>query len=152
MFIFRAQKYLFTPILFMGADVNHPDPGDMKSPSIAAVCANVDNHPNRYIGIEMVQRSRMETLVDLKRAVKHSLISYYRNTRLKPDKIIFYRDGVSEGQFNEVRWNIYFCLLLALVSNFLGFDQGDIRHSDRMSRIGSKLQASNHVHRRSKTP
>jgi len=97
-----AQKYLFTPILFMGADVNHPDPGDMKSPSVAAVCANIDNHPNRYIGIEMVQRSRMETLGNLKQAVKHSLISYYRNTRLKPDKIVFYRDGVSEGQFNEI--------------------------------------------------
>jgi len=97
-----AQKYLFTPILFMGADVNHPDPGDTKSPSIAAVCSNADNHPNQYVGFEMIQRSRLEILDDLKKAVKHSLFSYYRNTRLKPDKIIFYRDGVSEGQFKEV--------------------------------------------------
>lgn len=99
---FSAQKYLFTPILFVGADVTHPDPGDMKSPSITAVCSNIDNHPNKYIGFEMVQRNRLEIISQLKTAIKQSLISYYRNTRLKPDKLIFYRDGVSEGQFNEV--------------------------------------------------
>uniref|UniRef100_A0A0K8RHS9 Putative translation initiation factor 2c eif-2c n=1 Tax=Ixodes ricinus TaxID=34613 RepID=A0A0K8RHS9_IXORI len=34
--------------------------------------------------------------------VKEALRAFYRKTRQKPRKIIFYRDGVSEGQFAEV--------------------------------------------------
>ena len=35
--------------------------------------------------------------------VKELLIEFYRaNRKLKPTKIIFYRDGVSEGQFDQV--------------------------------------------------
>lgn len=35
--------------------------------------------------------------------LKEMLLSYYkRNKSGKPEQIIFYRDGVSEGQFKEV--------------------------------------------------
>ena len=34
--------------------------------------------------------------------VKDMLITFYKKTRFKPLSIIFYRDGVSEGQFKEV--------------------------------------------------
>jgi len=35
--------------------------------------------------------------------VKELLIEFYKaNRKLKPSKIIFYRDGVSEGQFDQV--------------------------------------------------
>jgi len=35
--------------------------------------------------------------------VRELLIQFYRSTRHKPVRIIFYRDGVSEGQFRQVR-------------------------------------------------
>ena len=35
--------------------------------------------------------------------VREMLIHFYQTTRFKPSKIIFYRDGVSEGQFQQVR-------------------------------------------------
>ena len=35
--------------------------------------------------------------------VREMLIQFYQTTRFKPSKIIFYRDGVSEGQFQQVR-------------------------------------------------
>ena len=35
--------------------------------------------------------------------VRELLIQFYRSTRHKPMRIIFYRDGVSEGQFRQVR-------------------------------------------------
>ena len=34
--------------------------------------------------------------------VKNLLISFYRVNNSKPSRIIFFRDGVSEGQFREV--------------------------------------------------
>ena len=37
--------------------------------------------------------------------VRELLIQFYRSTRHKPVRIIFYRDGVSEGQFRQVRKN-----------------------------------------------
>ena len=35
--------------------------------------------------------------------VREMLIQFYQTTRFKPSKIIFYRGGVSEGQFQQVR-------------------------------------------------
>ena len=34
--------------------------------------------------------------------VRELLIQFYRSTRFKPTRVIFYRDGVSEGQFSQV--------------------------------------------------
>lgn len=34
--------------------------------------------------------------------VKNQLLQFYRKTQFKPQRIIFYRDGVSYGQFKEV--------------------------------------------------
>lgn len=39
---------------------------------------------------------------DLAAMVKSLLISFYRVNNSKPSRIIFFRDGVSEGQFREV--------------------------------------------------
>ncbi|CAN0505226.1 unnamed protein product, partial [Ectocarpus sp. 8 AP-2014] len=39
---------------------------------------------------------------DLASMVKNLLISFYRVNNAKPARIIFFRDGVSEGQFREV--------------------------------------------------
>ena len=33
---------------------------------------------------------------------KALLIDFYRMTRVKPQRIVFYRDGVSDGQFEAV--------------------------------------------------
>ncbi len=35
--------------------------------------------------------------------IKDLLKSFYRSSSLKPKRLIFYRDGVSEGQFAEVQ-------------------------------------------------
>ena len=44
-----------------------------------------------------------EIIVELGSMVREMLIQFYQTTRFKPSKIIFYRDGVSEGQFQQVR-------------------------------------------------
>ena len=44
--------------------------------------------------------------------VREMLIDFYKSTRFKPHRIIFYRDGVSEGQFQQVRsmYNVVTCV------------------------------------------
>nr|GEX56115.1 protein argonaute 5 [Tanacetum cinerariifolium] len=61
-------------------------------------------HPHRQEIIEDLYSS----YVDAKMGVVHTsmirdhLIAFWRSTRHKPARIIFYRDGVSKGQFNHV--------------------------------------------------
>ncbi|CAB1333518.1 unnamed protein product, partial [Coregonus sp. 'balchen'] len=96
------------PIIFLGADVTHPPAGDGKKPSIAAVVGSMDAHPSRYCATVRVQRPRQEVIQDLASMVRELLIQFYKSTRYKPTRIIFYRDGVSEGQFRQV---LYYELL-----------------------------------------
>lgn len=62
----------------------------------------MDAHPSRYSSTVRVQKHRQENIEDLANMVKDLLIAFYRSTGFKPARIIFYRDGVSEGQFNFV--------------------------------------------------
>ena len=92
------------PVIIFGADVTHPRAGDTTSPSIAAVVASMDVSASKFKGKHHVQKHRQEIIADLKEMAKGLLLDFYRaNHKLKPTRIIFYRDGVSEGQFNEVR-------------------------------------------------
>ncbi|MGH0151680.1 UNVERIFIED_CONTAM: hypothetical protein FKN15_019751 [Acipenser sinensis] len=90
------------PVIFLGADVTHPPAGDGKKPSIAAVVGSMDAHPSRYCATVRVQQHRQEIIQDLAAMVRELLIQFYKSTRFKPTRIIFYRDGISEGQFNQV--------------------------------------------------
>lgn len=63
----------------------------------------MDAHPSRYCATVRVQRPRQEVIQDLASMVRELLIQFYKSTHYKPTRIIFYRDGVSEGQFRQVR-------------------------------------------------
>ena len=43
-----------------------------------------------------------ETIRDLRDTTRLLLLQYYRSTKQKPNRIFYFRDGVSEGQFAEV--------------------------------------------------
>ncbi|XP_023801161.1 protein argonaute-2-like, partial [Cyanistes caeruleus] len=66
------------------------------------VVGSMDAHPNRYCATVRVQQHRQEIIQDLAAMVRELLIQFYKSTRFKPTRIIFYRDGVSEGQFQQV--------------------------------------------------
>ncbi|KAL8263040.1 hypothetical protein R6Q59_024389 [Mikania micrantha] len=102
------------PTIIFGADVTHPSPGEDSSPSIAAVVASMDwPQVTKYKALVSAQSHRQEIIKDLytKNGANHGglirelLISFKKSTGHKPHRIIFYRDGVSEGQFNEVLLN-----------------------------------------------
>jgi eukaryotic translation initiation factor 2C len=104
------------PTIIFGADVTHPSPGEDSSASIAAVVASMDwPEVTKYRALVSAQNHRDEIIEDLYRTeanaqkgiehkgmIRELLISFRRSTGQKPHRIIFYRDGVSEGQFNQV--------------------------------------------------
>jgi len=104
------------PTIIFGADVTHPHPGEDLSPSIAAVVASQDwPEVTKYAGLVCAQAQRQELIQDLFQTwvdpqkglctggmIRELLISFRRATGQKPLRIIFYRDGVSEGQFYQV--------------------------------------------------
>lgn len=98
-----------TPVIIIGADVSHPSPGDRIRPSIAACVGSLDATPSKFHASVRIQmesaeaKGRIEIIKDLKEMVKELLRAFRRATAHKPQRIIFYRDGVSEGQFLEVR-------------------------------------------------
>ncbi|GMH03924.1 hypothetical protein Nepgr_005763 [Nepenthes gracilis] len=104
------------PTIIFGADVTHPNPGEDSSPSIAAVVASQDwPEVTKYAGLVSAQAHRQELIQDLFKTwqdpvrgtvsagmIKELLISFRRSSGHKPQRIIFYRDGVSEGQFYQI--------------------------------------------------
>ncbi|KFH71161.1 hypothetical protein MVEG_04007 [Podila verticillata NRRL 6337] len=95
---FLTQK----PTILFGADVSHPAPGDMTRPSIASLVGSMDHKAARYAATVRVQTARTESIADLGGMVVELLKTFYQTCGQKPDRILFYRDGVSEGQFAEV--------------------------------------------------
>ncbi|KAL9268774.1 argonaute PNH1-like protein [Drosera capensis] len=104
------------PTIIFGADVTHPEKGEDSSPSIAAVVASQDwPEATKYAGLVSAQSHRQEIIQDLYKTwqdpqlgtvsggmIRELLLSFKRATGQKPLRIIFYRDGVSDGQFYHV--------------------------------------------------
>ncbi|XP_021732844.1 protein argonaute 5-like isoform X1 [Chenopodium quinoa] len=92
------------PTIIFGADVTHAQPGEDSSASIAAVVASMDwPGVTKYRGLVRAQGHREEIIKDLYACARELLIAFYKaNNRQKPERIIFFRDGVSEGQFAQV--------------------------------------------------
>ncbi|KAL1082033.1 hypothetical protein V6Z11_D09G106600 [Gossypium hirsutum] len=104
------------PTIIFGACVSHPPPGEDSSSSIAAVVASMDwPELTKYRGVVSAQTDRVEIIQDLYKQtkdpqkglveggmVRELLVAFFKSTRQKPSRIIFYRDGVSEGQFSQV--------------------------------------------------
>jgi hypothetical protein len=90
------------PTIVFGADVTHPGIGDRLSRSVAAVVASMDPHCTKFSSSISAQASRQEVIVDLQTIVMNQLRNFFSATKHKPARIIFYRDGVSEGQFGHI--------------------------------------------------
>ncbi|KAI8359267.1 Piwi domain-containing protein [Mortierella sp. GBAus27b] len=91
------------PTMIIGADVTHPAPGEIK-PSVVAVVGSMDREGFRFAGRLKVQDPRLEVrIIDgLKFMIFQLLSQFHEKNRVWPERILFYRDGVSEGQFAEV--------------------------------------------------
>ncbi|XP_046635455.1 protein argonaute-2-like isoform X1 [Daphnia pulicaria] len=110
---FRPKMLLNEQVIIMGADVTHPgaDQQDSGKPSIAAVVGSVDPRASQYCCEIRIQKSKQEYIEDMETMVYNLLRKFNRvsgaTSTGKPQRIIFYRDGVSEGQFAKVlEWEL----------------------------------------------
>ena len=105
---YRPRMLLSEQVIIMGADVTHPgaDRQEAGKPSIAAVVGSVDPRASQYCAEIRIQQSKQECIEDMEGMVYNILRKFnrtnYSTSTGKPQRIIFFRDGVSEGQFAKV--------------------------------------------------
>ena len=110
--------------IIFGIDVTHPSPNSAKgAPSIACVVANTDatlfhwpgsirsqaarqemvGSAKTKTGSQEAQTMRRETVDELKDMVVERMKLWQKKNQTRlPDRVVIYRDGVSEGQFKLV--------------------------------------------------
>ncbi|KAL9901444.1 LOW QUALITY PROTEIN: protein argonaute-2-like [Glossina fuscipes fuscipes] len=99
-------KELLQPIsnvMFMGADVTHPSPDQRHIPSVVGVAASHDAYGACYNMQYRLQRSTVEEIEDMKSITEYHLNVYKSYQNRYPAHIIYYRDGVSDGQFPKIK-------------------------------------------------
>uniref|UniRef100_A0A7N0UAI9 Argonaute 2 n=1 Tax=Kalanchoe fedtschenkoi TaxID=63787 RepID=A0A7N0UAI9_KALFE len=96
---FEREKH----VMLVGADVNHPSSNDVTVPSIAAVVATM-NWPgaNKYAARVRAQTHRCEKILNFSDMCLDLVKTYEGINSARPDRIVIFRDGVSESQFDMV--------------------------------------------------
>lgn len=99
-------------VMIVGLDVTHPSPGSSDSaPSIAGMVANYDSDLGQWPAAWAFQQKSKEEVAGKRSETVQKLLKQHlnrwhdKNNGTLPDKILVYRDGVSEGQFQLVRDN-----------------------------------------------
>ncbi|CEL59560.1 Protein argonaute-2 (Fragment) OS=Oryctolagus cuniculus GN=EIF2C2 PE=1 SV=2 [Rhizoctonia solani AG-1 IB] len=98
-FIPRQAFQWDRPTMVMGGDVSHPPPGSRGHPSISAVVGSMDINSCQYAADSNVQASREERIMGLKQTTIKLIKSFAAANNIPPQHILFFRDGLSEGQF-----------------------------------------------------
>ncbi|RHZ51595.1 hypothetical protein Glove_476g12 [Diversispora epigaea] len=97
---FKSKK-----AMIMGADVYHPGPIEKANghPSVAAVCASMNSDVTKYASrYRLNEILKNETIEKLSEMTEELLDEFKKRNQYLPDHIIFYRDGVAEGQFEKI--------------------------------------------------
>lgn len=101
-FVDRLPVFSDKPTLICGADVTHAHAGSA-APSVAAVVTSTDAKATKYRTFLSAQPSRVEIIQDMEKIIGDAIEAFRTQLQRYPERIIFFRDGVSSGQFKEVR-------------------------------------------------
>ena len=89
--------------MMVGIDVTHPSPGSgVSAPSVAAMVASSDKNLAQWPAEIRVNPARQEKVDTLSSMLQEHLMYWYRKHEEYPEKLLIYRDGVSEGQYQMV--------------------------------------------------
>ncbi|KAG2133863.1 ribonuclease H-like domain-containing protein [Suillus cothurnatus] len=93
------EKLQSSPFMIIGADVGHPAPGMVNQPSVASLVYSFDRYAARYEAMMSVQHPRQEKIDELRKLVYRAIYEFHKRTGFPPMRIIFFRDGLSEGEY-----------------------------------------------------
>ncbi|KAK4897839.1 hypothetical protein LTR27_004611 [Elasticomyces elasticus] len=103
--VFGPAKPAFADIasntIVLGADVSHAPSKMEDCPSVAAVVGNIDKHFATFPGSMRLQAKGQEWIEELESMVTERVLAYARETKDLPTRMIFYRDGIGEDQFDN---------------------------------------------------
>lgn len=90
------------PCMLVGIDTSHAEPGSNKQ-TVAAVVGSINGQASQYAAHISAQNPRVEMVAALEEAM-FALIDTFkkRNDGQFPAHMIVYRDGVGDGQFEQV--------------------------------------------------
>ncbi|CAF4694689.1 unnamed protein product, partial [Rotaria sp. Silwood2] len=103
----KNKKSTTNSYMFFGADVIHPTNVTRQHPSIAAVVGSCDSLCSTT-AVRVCQqfpkegKCSIETIIGMTEMVEELLDNYCQVNKILPNKIVFYRDGVDDGQFGKV--------------------------------------------------
>ncbi|XP_037721028.1 protein argonaute-2 isoform X4 [Drosophila subpulchrella] len=89
--------------MYLGADVTHPSPDQREIPSVVGVAASHDPYGAAYNMQYRLQRSALEEIEDMESITLEHLRVYQQYRKTYPEHILYYRDGVSDGQFPKIK-------------------------------------------------
>ena len=87
--------------IYPGADVGHPGPGVAK-PSVTGIVFSYDEGATRYAALTEIQQPRVEIIESLQKMMERALGRFIEFRKIPPRRVIFFRDGVSEGEYSTV--------------------------------------------------
>ncbi|XP_034658418.1 protein argonaute-2 isoform X3 [Drosophila subobscura] len=96
-------RTLLKNAMFLGADVTHPSPDQREIPSVVGVAASHDPFGASYNMQYRLQRSALEEIEDMESITLEHLRVYHQFRKCYPEHIVYYRDGVSDGQFPKIK-------------------------------------------------
>ncbi|KAI0032358.1 Piwi domain-containing protein, partial [Vararia minispora EC-137] len=86
-----------------GADVAHPGPGIFTRPSVASVVASYDSNWAKYGSYLDMQAPRLEYIENIEAMMRVCTPVFLTlSAQTLPGRLIFYRDGLSEGEYDTV--------------------------------------------------
>ncbi|KAJ3850180.1 Piwi domain-containing protein [Lentinula lateritia] len=126
-----AMNYLAeVPTMVIGADVTHPSPGST-APSFASLVSSRDPQCSIYSAQMKIQPFRREIIESIDDMMTKAIKFFRMNSddtkypHFKLRRIFFFRDGVSEGEFETVR-ELELNALKRLLEKFYGRDRPKI--------------------------
>lgn len=96
------QPLMSKPFMLIGADVTHPSPGQESIPSVVGVVSSHDRNGFQYNQCWRLQDPKQEMISDFDRILMEHLHYFEKKQNMLPQVILYFRDGVSEGQFQQV--------------------------------------------------
>lgn len=94
----RTGRITFDKTMICGADVTHPMGGEEQE-SITALVASMDDTAGQYNSITGTAEPRCECIDSIDTMMAQQLEEWHTRNGGLPEKVIFYRDGLGETQF-----------------------------------------------------